>query len=61
MEINSAVIEAIDRVLNDMPDQNEDFKRRFRLLIKHVLTGSYDDSEVRDTMESLSVIVDSED
>lgn len=61
MAIDPAVQKALDATLAEATDQSEDFKRRFRRLITLVLSGNYEDSDVRNVMESIQVVVQSED
>ncbi|RWO22199.1 hypothetical protein [Mesorhizobium sp.] len=61
MAIDAAVKEALDATLAEATDQPEDFKRRFRRLITLVLNGNYEDSDVRNVMDSIHVVVQSED
>ena len=61
MELDPAIIEAMDNVLAAQPDQSEIFKRRFRNLVELVLTGNYQDPDVRRVMELLSVNLEADD
>lgn len=61
MNLDSAIQEALEATLAEVTDQSDDFKKRFRRLIRLVLSGNYEDSDVRDLMESIHVIVQSED
>lgn len=61
MAIDPAVQEALDATLAEATDQSEDVKRRLRRLITLVLSGNYEDSDVRNVMESIQVVVQSED
>ena len=61
MKIDLAVKEALDATLAEAKDQDEDFKKRFRRLITLVLNGNYEDSDVRNVMDSIHVDVQSED
>lgn len=61
MAIDLAVKEALDTTLAEATDQSDDFKKRFRRLITLVLTGNYEDSDVRHVMDSVHVVVQPED
>lgn len=61
MPIDPAVKEALDATLAEAVDQSEDFKKRFRQLITLVMSGNYEDSDVRNVMESIHVVVSPED
>lgn len=61
MAVDAAITEALDAELVDRPDQSEEFKRRFRTLIELVLTGNYQDPDVRRVMELLKVKMEAED
>jgi len=61
MAIDPAISEALDATLAGVADQNSDFKKRFRHLIKLVLSGNYEDSDVRNVMDTIQVVAQSED
>lgn len=61
MSIDPAITEALDSTLAEIDDQTEDFKRRFRRMIGLVLSGNYEDSDVRNVLESIHVVVQVED
>lgn len=61
MELDPAISEAIDTVLAAQPDQSETFKRRFRNLVELILTGNYQDADVRRVMDLLSVNLEADD
>lgn len=61
VELDPAISEAMDKVLAAQPDQSESFKRRFRTLVELVLTGNYQDPDVRRVMGLLSVDPEAED
>lgn len=61
MAVDAAITEALDAELMNCLDQTDEFKRRFRTLIELVLTGNYQDADVRRVMESLKVKIEAED
>lgn len=61
MAVDAAITEALDAELANRPDLTDEFKRRFRTLIELVLTGNYQDADVRRVMELLKVKVEAED
>ena len=61
MELDPAISEAMDAVLAGHPDQSDMFQRRFRNLVELVLTGNFQDADVRRVMELLSVSLDGDD
>lgn len=61
MSVDAAITEALDAELANRPDQSKEFERRFRTLIELVLTGNYQDSDVRRVMELLNVKIEAED
>ena len=61
MAVDAAITEALDAELANRPDQSDEFKRRFRTLIELVLTGNYQDADVRRVMELLKIKIEAED
>jgi hypothetical protein len=61
MAIDPAIVEALELTLDEAIDQSDDFKKRFRHLIKLVIGGNYEDQDVRNVMDSIHVIVQQED
>ncbi len=61
MAVDAAITEALDAELANRSDQTDDFQRRFRTLIELVLTGNYQDADVRRVMEKLKVKIEAED
>lgn len=61
MAVDAAITEALDAELANRSDQTDDFQRRFRTLIELVLTGNYQDADVRRVMEMLKVKIEAED
>ena len=61
MAVDAAITEALDTELANRSDQTDDFQRRFRTLIELVLTGNYQDADVRRVMEMLKVKIEAED
>jgi endonuclease III len=61
MAVDAAITEALDAELANLSDQTDDFQRRFRTLIELVLTGNYQDADVRRVMEMLKVKIEAED
>ncbi len=61
MAVDAAITEALDGELATRVDQTDEFKRRFRTLIELVLTGNYQDADVRRVMELLKVKIEAED
>jgi endonuclease III len=59
--VDAAITEALDAELANRSDQTDDFQRRFRTLIELVLTGNYQDADVRRVMEMLKVKIEAED
>lgn len=59
--MDAAITEALEAELAAHSDQTEEFKRRFRTLVELVLTGNYQDADVRRVMELLKVKVEAED
>lgn len=51
----------MDAVLAGHPDQSETFQRRFRNLVELMLSGNYQDADVRRVMELLSVSLEVDD
>jgi len=51
----------MEAALSAAPDQTDLFRTRFTRLIELVLSGSFDDPDVRRVMELVTVSVDSED
>ena len=51
----------MDTVLAGHPDQSESFQRRYRKLVELVLSGNYQDADVRRVMELLSVSLEVDD
>jgi len=51
----------MDAVLAGHPDQSEAFQRRFRNLVELMLSGNYQDADVRRVMELLSVSLEVDD
>ena len=61
MAIDPAISKALDTTLAGVTDQSADFKKRFRHLVKLVLSGNYEDSDVRNVMDSIQVVTQAED
>ncbi len=61
MEVDPAISEAMEAVLAGHPDQSEAFQRRYRNLVELVLSGNYQDADVRRVMELLSVSLEVDD
>jgi hypothetical protein len=61
VEVDPAISEAMDTVLAGHPDQSESFQRRYRNLVELVLSGNYQDADVRRVMELLSVSLEVDD
>ena len=61
MAIDPAVNEALEATLAEVADQSEDFKKRFRWLVTRVLSDNYGDSDVRNVMDIIHVVEQSED
>jgi endonuclease III len=61
VELDPAISEAMDNVLAAQPDQSDMFKRRFRTLVELILTGNYQDPDVRRVMELLIVNLEADD
>lgn len=61
MNLDPAISEAMDNVLEGHSDQSETFQRRFRNLVELALSGNYQDADVRRVMELLSVSLEIDD
>ncbi|MGY8635612.1 hypothetical protein RAD15_24355 [Bradyrhizobium sp. 14AA] len=61
MAVDQALKKAIEATLAQARDQPDDFRRRYRRLIDLVVTGNYEDSDVRSVMEAIAVVLQPED
>ena len=55
MDMDPAILKAMDMVLAKHPEQSESFQQFFRNLIELVLSGNYQDSDVRRVTELIRV------
>jgi hypothetical protein len=53
--MDPAIEKAVSEALAEASDQSEDFKRQFRRLITLVLSGNYEDKDLRNVMEKIYV------
>lgn len=60
MDIDPALIQAMDDVLLEAA-QSDDFGRRFKRLLKLTLEGNYEDTDVRRVMEAIKLPPEAED
>lgn len=59
--MHPAIETAVGAVLEADLDQSENFKRQFKTLIDNVLSGNYEDSDIRRVMQSIQVNPELED
>jgi hypothetical protein len=60
MNIDSALVEAVEATLAKADGQSDEFAKRFRRFVELVLNANFQEADVRRLMESISVDVDTD-
>ena len=60
MNIDSALVEAVEATLANADGQSDEFAKRFRRFVELVLNANFQETDVRRLMELISVDVDTD-